>query len=337
MIDPAVSVVMPVHNAEAHVGEAVRSLLAQTFADFELVICNDGSTDRTGEIAAALTATDRRIRLAHRPAKSGVAAAGNWAVNEARAPLVAIAHGDDLSHPDRLARQVAVMRDRADCVLTGAPAASIDWHGEEAHPPNLWRLARPSAFAPMAHSSVMFRRSAFEQVGGYDTAADYWEDLHLYWRMAALGRILVSTRPLTTYRYSRSSIRQRDAALRVETALETMYRSAERIEAGELPAAAHPAPLPARIHPRIFVACSWSRVWAGERAVVLGQLLSRGRLRADRDSVASLGFVTWATLSPKSLRAALRLATRLRNRWARCRLGHAEWVEWAPLRRTGAD
>lgn len=331
MTDPAVSVVMPVHNAEAHVGDAVRSVLAQRFEDFELVVCNDGSTDRTASIVAALAESDPRIRVVSRPVKSGVAAAANWAVSEARAPLVAIAHGDDLSHPDRLARQVAIMDARPDCVLSGAPADAIDWHGRWAHPPNLWRLARPGPFAPMAHSSILFRKAAFEQAGGYDSAADYWEDLHLFWRMAAIGTILVSPHPLTTYRYSRSSIRQRDAALRVESALETMYRSAERIAAGEPAQAADPA-VPSRLHPRIFVACSWSRVWAGERAILLGQLLTRGRLRWNRDSLASLGFVIWATLSPKSLRAALRLATVLRNRWARRLLGRAEWVEWSPLR-----
>lgn len=332
MSAPAVSVVLPVHNGEPHLAEAVRSVLDQTWGDFELVVCDDGSSDATPAILAALAAEDPRVRLARREAKSGLAAAADWAVREARAPLVAIAHADDLAHPERLACQVALFAAHPDCVLAGSPAAAIDWHGEEAHPVNLWRLAHPSAFAPMAHSSIMFRRAAYDAAGGYRSAADYWEDLDLYWRMARLGRVLVTTRALATYRYSRISSRQRDSALLVERSLETMYRCADAVEHGDLPEVAGVAPERALIHPRVFVACSWTRVWAGERAILLPELLRRGRFRLDRATFESLGFVVWATLSPKSLRGALRLLTRLRNRWARRRLRGAEVVEWRPLR-----
>ena len=328
---PAVSVVLPVHNGEPHVAEAVRSVLALTWRDFELVICDDGSSDATPAILVALAAEDPRIRLARREAKSGLAAAADWAVREARAPLVAIMHADDLAHPERLAVQVALFAAHPDCVLTGSPAEAIDWHGDEAHPVNLWRLAHPSAFAPMAHSSIMFRREAYDAVGGYRSAADYWEDLDLYWRMARLGRVLVTTRALTTYRYSRISTRQRDSSLPVERSLETMYRCAEAVEHGALPETCGVLPDRALLHPRVFVACSWTRVWGGERAILLPELLRRGRLRLDRATFESLGFVVWATLSPKSLRSVLRLITRLRNRWALRRLRGAELVEWQPL------
>lgn len=328
---PAVSVVLPVHNGAPHVADAVRSVLAQTWRAFELVVCDDGSNDATPAILAALAAQDPRIRLARREAKSGLAASADWAVREARAPLVAIAHADDLAHPERLATQVALFGAHADCVLTGSPAETIDWHGDEAHPANLWRLAFPSAFAPMAHSSIMFRRAAYDAAGGYRSAADYWEDLDLYWRMARLGRVLVSTRALTTYRYSRISTRQRDSSLLVERSLETMYRCADAVEHGALPETGGAVPPRAVIHPRVFVACSWTRVWAGERAILLPEMLRRARFRLDRASLESLGFVVWATLSPKSLRGMLRLITRLRNRWARRRLRGAEVVEWRPL------
>jgi len=329
---PAVSVVLPVHNGEPHIADAVRSILAQSFADFELVICDDGSDDGTSEAVQRLSAGDPRIRVARRPAKSGVAAAGNWAVSAGARPLVAIAHADDLSHPDRLARQVAIMRDNGDCVLTGAPAEAIDWRGERAHPVDLWRLLRPGVFAPLAHSSAMFRRAAFEAAGGYRSAADYWEDLDLYWRLARLGRILVSVEPVSTYRHSRTSIRTRDDTLKVERSLEAMYRSAQAVEAGEAFCPSVGVPLETRLHPRVFVARSWSRVWAGERALALPQLLRRGRLGFNWGTVESLAFVGWATVSPKSLRGTLRLLTRWRNRSARRRLGDADIVAWQPLR-----
>jgi glycosyltransferase involved in cell wall biosynthesis len=328
---PSVSVVLPVHNGEPHISDAIRSVLAQTFSDFELVVCDDGSNDGTSETIERFAQTDSRIRLFRRADKSGVAGAANWAVGNARDELVAIAHADDLSHPDRLARQVALMGEWPDCVLTGAPAESIDWNGREAHPANLWRLARPSVFAPFVHSSVMFRRAAFEAVGGYRLAADYWEDLDLYWRIARQGRILVAVRPLSTYRYSRISIRARDDHLRVERSLEIAYRCAKAIEDGGEPSVSDASLEPRRLHPRVFVACSWSRLWAGDRAVLLPQLLTRGRLRLDQPTIESLGFLIWATLAPKSLRGLLRLVTRVRNGLARKELGETDVVAWNPL------
>jgi len=325
---PSVSVVLPVHNGQSHLAQAVDSVLAQSFADFELLICDDGSNDGTFELATAAARRDPRVRVLRREAKSGVADAANWAAHAATAPLVAMMHADDICLADRLERQVRVFSQHADCVLNGGPAEAINWHGEPAHTPNLWPLVRPSAFAPMAHSSIMFRRGEFEAVGGYRTQAGYWEDLDLFWRLATRGRILVSINPLTIYRYSRTSIRQRDDAHMVERALETMYRRAETVAIGRIEP--EDTLRAGRFHPRIFVARSWSRLWAGERTEVLPHLLRRGRLRLDRATLESLGFVTWASISPRSLRAVLRLIARLRNRIALRELRGAETVEWQP-------
>lgn len=326
MTGPAVSVVLPVHNGAPHVAEAIGSLTGQSFPDFELVICDDGSDDGTPGIVRSLADSDPRIRVERRQAKSGVASAMNWAVRQARAELVAIAHADDLSHPDRLERQVALMAGTPDCVLTGAPADALDWYGKRAHPPNLWPLTHPRAFAPFAHSSVMLRRRAFDAAGGYRSDRDYWEDLDLYWRMARQGRVLVATRPLSTYRYSRTSIRAREDAARIERALDTMYRSAARIGRG---GENDPASV-SRRDPRVFVARNWSKVWAGQRAKGLSRLLREGRLRFDRASAESLAFMTWAAIAPKSLRASLRLFVALRNRVVLRALADRQAVEWDP-------
>lgn len=331
---PSVSVALPVHNGMPHLEESVRSLLAQSFADFELVIGDDGSDDETGAVLARLAAEDERIRLLRRDRKSGPAAAANWVISHARAPLVAIAHADDIAHPDRFRRQVELFRDQAGVVLVGALNIGIDGAGRTVHPPNLWRLAFPTSFAPMAHSSVMFRRDAFEAVGGYRQAADCWEDLDLYWRLDRRGRILVIPEVLSRYRYSQVSLRERARAEGLEQSLERMYRSVALYQQHgdyESMLDERESPLNAvRLHPRIFVARSWMRVWTGKRAIVFGQMLRRARLGFDLPSAQSLAFVLWASVSPKSLRLVLQSVTRLRNRIAQTRIGRPPFVEWRP-------
>jgi len=327
---PAISVVLPVHNGLPHLGQAIQSVLAQSHGEFELVICNDGSDDGTDRVIAAHATGDPRVRVCARRGKSGVVAATNWAVAQAKAPLVAIMHADDICLVGRLERQAKLFAERPDCVLCGAPAEAIDWRGRPVHEPNLWRLVTPSAFAPIAHSSVMFRKSAFDAVGGYRAEAEYWEDLDLYWRLSQVGALLALTAPVTVYRYSRISIRQRDAESRVERALETMYRCADEVARGRRSWSTNRTE-GGRLHPRIFVARSWTSLWAGERATVLGGLLRRGRLGLDRQTIESLSFVIWATIAPRTLRAVLRWLTGRRNRIARARLKGAEVVEWRPL------
>lgn len=333
-VAPQVSVALPVHNGMPHIEESVRSLLAQSFGDFELVIGDDGSDDATAEVLARLASEDSRIRLLRREVKSGPAEAANWVISNARAPFVAIAHADDIAHPDRLRRQVELFLERPDVVLVGALNTGIDSGGRTVHPQNLWRLAFPNAFAPMTHSSVMLRRADFEAIGGYRRAADCWEDLDLYWRLSRRGRILVIPEVLTRYRYSKTSLRERARAEGLERSLERMYRSValyqkngdydsllngqdENLDAN-------------RLHPRIFVARSWMRVWSGQRSIVFGQMLRRARFRFDLASVQSFAFVLWASVSPKSLRFVLQAVTRLRNRIVRARIGGGPFVEWHP-------
>lgn len=331
---PSVSVALPVHNGMPHVEESVRSLLAQSFTDFELIIGDDGSDDETGEVLARLAAGDERIRLLRRDGKSGPAAAANWVISHARAPLVAIAHADDIANPDRFRRQVELFEGTPDAVLVGALNIGIDADGRTVHPPNLWRLVSPDSFAPMAHSSVMFRRDAFEAVGGYRQAADCWEDLDLYWRLARRGRILVIPKVLSRYRYSKVSLRERARAEGLERSLERMYRSVALYrQHGDYESMLNGEAEPlngARLHPRIFVARSWMRVWNGHRAIVFGQMLRRARFRPDLTSLQSFAFVLWASVSPKTLRLVLQAVTNARNRVAQARIGRPAFVEWQP-------
>ena len=116
---PKVSVLMSVHNDAATVEAAIGSVLAQTFGDFEFIMINDGSTDGTAEILRQLAQQDARIRVVDQD-NTGLTKALNRALGEARGIYAARQDGDDLSHRERLARQVAILDARPEVVLVGS-------------------------------------------------------------------------------------------------------------------------------------------------------------------------------------------------------------------------
>ena len=114
---PRVSVVLPAYNAQDTVRRAIDSVLAQTMPDFELIVVDDGSQDRTGEVVEAVD--DPRVRLLRRP-HGGVPPTINAGLAEARAPIVAIQDADDFSVPDRLERQLALLEERPEVAVVGS-------------------------------------------------------------------------------------------------------------------------------------------------------------------------------------------------------------------------
>lgn len=329
---PCVSVVLPVHNGMPFIEESVRSILRQSFRDFELIIGDDGSTDGTTAIANALAAEDGRIRLLRRDRPSGLAESANWVVSEARAPLVAIAHADDRSYPTRLERQVAVLDRQRDICLVGTLWDGMDEHGRIVRPGDYWRLLRRSRYAPFSHSSIMFRRADFERVGGYRSEANYWEDLDFYYRIAGHGRIAVVPDVLCTVRHAEVSTRLRDDQERVEHGVDLMFRSAAEQAEGRsydhlLGGPAHGT---SKLHPMTFVSLGSTRLWRGSSPQVLGRVRARARLGPDTASVHAIGWLLWASLSPRSLRAVLRAILAARNVLAKPLCRRRSFVEWHP-------
>jgi glycosyltransferase involved in cell wall biosynthesis len=332
---PRISIVMPVNNCRAFLEQSVRSLLAQTLTDFELIVGDDGSDDGTGPLLDRLAAEDGRIRVVRRSSRSGLAGSANWVVAEARARLVAIAHADDVSAPRRLERLSAFLEAHPEATAVGTPALGIDEAGRAVQPPNLWRLLHPSPFAPFAHSSMMFRKAAFDAVGGYRRACDYFEDLDLWWRLADLGPVFVLPEPLVRYRHWQGSSRGQERAMEVERAHALMYRCADlhwRHESFDSLLGEPGHDEPPRIRPRIFVARSWLSVWQGARPRVFRGMMARAQFGLDFDSLQSTVFVAWATLSPRSLRLFLRIFLSARNRVALLLLGGAGHVLWRSRR-----
>jgi cellulose synthase/poly-beta-1,6-N-acetylglucosamine synthase-like glycosyltransferase len=204
MAVPSVSVLLPVYNGAADIERSVHSILNQTFADFELIIINDGSKDNSLEILK--TISDPRIRLFDQ-SNMGLAATLNKGLSLSQGELIARQDQDDLSRPDRLEKQVNYFQQHADCILLGA-AAEI-WCGDEPterahdHPQSHPRLAFELLFNnPFVHSSVMMRRQALMELGGYSTDSTRQppEDYELWSRMARHGRVANLPERLLIYR-----------------------------------------------------------------------------------------------------------------------------------------
>ena len=189
--NPAISVILPVYNVEAYVREAVESILAQTFMDFELIIINDGSTDGSGAILRELAPRDARIVLVEQP-NGGLVSALNEGIKRARADLIARMDADDVAMPERFALQHAHMVQEPELAVLGSFIRNMDKEG------NIIRLDRypltPKATArhvekgcPVAHATVMMRRDAVLKAGGYRKAFRHAEDYDLWLRISDLG------------------------------------------------------------------------------------------------------------------------------------------------------
>ena len=202
---PAVTVLMSVYNGERFVGRAIESILRQTWADFEFLIVNDGSADRTREIIASFR--DPRIKLVDNPVNLGLTRSLNRALALARGEFVARQDADDLSHPTRLAEQLAFMRSNPDLALVGTQVRVIDEQGRVCRRPGWKRAVADAAIRfqlmfdnAFIHSSVLFRREiVWGRLGGYDVGFPTGQDFELWSRVAARYPVCNLPRPLVDY------------------------------------------------------------------------------------------------------------------------------------------
>lgn len=324
---------MPVRNARPFLDEAVGSVLGQTFQDFEFVILDDASDDGSAEALRAWAGRDRRVRLFESGRPLGLSGSSNAVVREARAPLVARMDADDVAHPERLARQVELMRARPEVVLTGALCEGIDAAGRRVRPRDRWRLVRASLFPPFPHGSAMFRRAAFDAVGGYREDCDGWEDQDLFLRLSRRGRVVVLPDTLYYYRYHVSNAtggspvahRARLYGLRrlcfeefsAGRDYEPVLRAAAGLN-GEAPRAGADA----------LYQTGAMRLWAGHPPDILADALKPGALGFSQRSLQALALAVWGRVSPASLRLSLRSFIRARDALAGRRVRDGSPCEW---------
>lgn len=328
--DMLVSVVMPVHNALPHLDAAVRSILDQSHRAIEFVIYDDGSTDGSAERLRHWAGQDSRIRFHAGDRNLGPAHSSNLVVEKASSRIVARMDADDVSHPDRIARQLAILDANSEVGLVGTLCEIIDAAGRKLRDPEPWRVIRTSWFAPFPHGSIMFRRELFDRVGGYRAQCEYWEDQDLVLRMAAETDILVIPQPLYQHRQSTASTRVASDQERVERAVDLMYRSMARLGEhrgyDDLLVATDPASR--KLDPRVFISLGSLVLWSGGRPRLLRRLLSRAQLGLDLKSAAAVVWAGWASASPASLRLFLRLLVRARNGFGAGAEASSEPMRW---------
>ncbi len=206
---PAVTVLMAVKDGERHLGEAIDSILAQTLADLELVIVEDGSTDDTAAILESYR--DPRIRVLRNSRNLGLTRSLNRGLEDARAPYVARQDADDVSERERLERQVGFLDRNPEVALVASAYRRIDDDGlvtgRRPVPTNgldiRWRLLFLNAFA---HSSVVFRSNIVRRIGRYDESLEYAQDYGLWSRLAAAEPVAALPEELVRYRESAKSM-----------------------------------------------------------------------------------------------------------------------------------
>ncbi len=210
MTTPSISVVIAVYNGQRWIAETLASLANQTFNDFEVVIIDDGSTDRSAEIIESVAMNDKRYRLIKQPNR-GLVAALNRGIAEAKASFIARLDADDIAEPERFARQIIFLRNHPSVAVLGSAIQIVDENG-------LYRRIQkypcgPSAVSKtmlngcaLAHPAVMMRREAVLSVGGYREAFRHAEDYDLWLRLDERHELDNLPEALIKYRQHTTSV-----------------------------------------------------------------------------------------------------------------------------------
>lgn len=197
-INPKVSVLMPVYNCRPFIEESVNSILNQTFTDFEFIIIDDCSVDGTFEYLQTLT--DPRIKLVRNEKNSGIAISLNLGIEMVKGIYIARMDGDDISFPDRFAKQVMFMDEHPEIILCGGGYQSIGSSNfifipKSSHEDIILYLMN---YSPIAHPTVFFRTKILKNNNiryqpEYVPAEDYkmWTVLSEYGKFANLTDILL--------------------------------------------------------------------------------------------------------------------------------------------------
>lgn len=204
-LPPTISVLMAVYNGELWLEESIRSVLEQTFSNFEFIIINDGSEDSSVEIIESFIKKDTRILLFNK-SNTGLADSLNYGMLQAKGKWVARIDADDICESNRLQEQLNFVKLNKDLVLVGSGLNIIDENGKKSktyiyptkHSDIIRRLTKALPFFP--HSSAFFKLEAALEVGAYRTEFRRSQDQDLWLRLSKKGKIMCLNKPLVSIR-----------------------------------------------------------------------------------------------------------------------------------------
>ena len=232
---PLVSVIMPVRDGERFLSDAIESLQKQTLRDFELIVVDDGSRDATPAILAEMANADPRIAVVRQDPR-GLVAALNRGIAGVRTPFIARLDADDISLPDRLARQVEAAHGDPGLGLLGSYAEEIDEHGRVLgirkpsmnHSSLIESLKRGN---PFIHSTILVRTELMRACGGFREALAGAEDYDLWLRIAERARVANLPETLVRYRVHAQTVTERQK-VRMAYSVRIARRAAAERKAG---------------------------------------------------------------------------------------------------------
>lgn len=218
---PNISIIMPVLNGEKYISEAIESILAQTYKDYELIVVDDGCTDRTYELVEGFSKR-MNAKCIHHQGNQGIARSVNDGIRAVAGNFIAFLDHDDVWFPDFLETQVAHLNAHPDVGMVHADFQTIDDVGNvlEASVATCRKRARPCGYVFSAlfldsfvvGNSVLIRKECLDRVGGFDESLR-WGDYHLWMRIARQYKVDYTDRVLTQYR-QHAAQQTRDASVR---------------------------------------------------------------------------------------------------------------------------
>jgi len=237
MKNPKVTFLMSVYNGEKYLQEAVDSILGQTFKDFEFLIINDGSTDKTGEILESYN--DPRIKVINNEKNIGLTKSLNKGLRLARGEYIARQDADDISMPERLEKEVEFLEQNRNIGLVGTDYLIINKKGEIVHNVKCLKGSRELKAKLLegnqfAHGSVMLRRECIDKVGSYREEFKFAQDYDFYLRITEVYDVVnISSEPLYKWRIDSKSISVAKKALQDKYALLAIELAKERKRFGK--------------------------------------------------------------------------------------------------------
>lgn len=199
--NPLVSILLPVRNGQSFIRESIKSIVVQSFENWELIIIDNGSTDDTKEVCRSFQ--DKRIVMTDNPGSTTIAHALNWGLDLAKGSLIARLDADDIAKPQRLERQVEFLENNLEVGIVGT---WMELFGDRRlmwkYPVTNLEIQLNMFFSsPFGHPSVMYRKDWQEgSVGYYDPAFDLAEDYELWTRISRQWKCWNIPEPLTLYR-----------------------------------------------------------------------------------------------------------------------------------------